>query len=175
MSKFFLSFISGFINYFHLVLLITTSQYPLFIHIIHVNQMMITCFSTKSGRHNIAFVLFVFLGLNFGIHYLLIQSRPTPFSRFHENVENSVVVHMYTCKHCKKALASHRIANNMNDATRVRSRIHASIAKSPLPSYQLASDMNEYTQEFSPIPVIVVKSALATYKIARNKNEFTLE
>jgi len=47
----------------------------------------------------------------------------------------------------KSPLASHQIANNMNELTQERNRIHASIVKSALSSSKHARNMNEFTQE----------------------------
>ena len=56
----------------------------------------------------------------------------------------------------------------MNEVTQERSRIHASIVKSPLATHHFANDMNELTQERSHMHVSIVKSPLVGHHIAGN-------
>ena len=56
----------------------------------------------------------------------------------------------------------------MNELTQERSRIHASIVKSPLGTHHIARDMNGLTQERSRIHASIVKSPLVSHQNASN-------
>ena len=94
MSKFFLLFISGFINYFHLVLLITSYKPISSVHPYYTRQSNDNLFLNQVRTTQYRLRSFRFSGVKLWNSLPLDIKQITPFSRFRENVKNSVVVHM---------------------------------------------------------------------------------
>ena len=63
----------------------------------------------------------------------------------------------------------------MKELTQEKSRIHASIVTDALATYRVARDMNEFTQELRRIHASIVKRDLAGHHIASNMKKDTQE